>query len=85
MIKNNTRKNNLSGINEVNTSYYYLYNLQKGIYQASKEGHFSLAHSLQKLLLYLPSIKLLAKSTLKQKIEHIKKDNNSAIKKKFYL
>jgi len=81
VIKNNTRKNNLSGINEVNTSYYYLFNLQKRIYQASQEGHFSLAHSLQKLLLYLPSIKLLAESTLKQKMENIGKDNNSAIKK----
>ena len=42
------------------TSRYNLFYLQKKIYQASKECHLSLVQSLQKLLVSLSSIKILA-------------------------
>nr|YP_009313484.1 Hypothetical protein ORF_3 [Galaxaura rugosa]SCW21738.1 Hypothetical protein ORF_3 [Galaxaura rugosa] len=46
---------------------YNLFYLQKRIYQASKECHSSLVHSLQKLLLSLSSIRLLASKIVSTK------------------
>lgn len=59
------------------TSRYNLFYLQKKIYQASKECHLSLVQSLQKLLVSLSSIKILAYSKAHETIIKSKagKDN----------
>jgi len=50
------------------TSRYNLFYLQKKIYQASKECHLSLVQSLQKLLVSLSSIKILAYAKVQETI-----------------
>ena len=61
------------------TSRYNLFYLQKKIYQASKECHFSLVQSLQKLLISLSSIKILAYVKVQETItkSNVSKDNIS--------
>lgn len=55
--------------NTLITSHYNLFYLQKKIYQASKECHLSLVQSLQKLLVSLSSIKILAYIKVQQTIK----------------
>jgi len=74
----------LRNINLCNYSnnFYLLFKLQKKIYEASKKCHSSLVHGLQKLLISLSSIKLLAKNIVSKTIEQ---NNNLKIQYISYL
>jgi len=66
--------------------HYNIFYIQKKIYQAAKEGHSSLVHSLQKLLTVLYSTKVAAinittKKVLAQKLYISKSTSNVLVKK----
>jgi hypothetical protein len=85
-ILNITEKTNLSEKKMLTNSYYNLFYLQKRIYQASKECDTSLVHSLQKLLIFLPSIQLLAHRLTQQKIKYYSanRKNQDTLQKKVF-
>nr|UEQ11923.1 hypothetical protein [Kumanoa mahlacensis] len=59
---------------------YILFKLQKKIYEASKQCNLSLVHGLQKLLISLSSVQLLAKNKVHKNVL-----KNNAVKEKYEI